>query len=103
MTLELDFAQLKCPVARQRRHSAKVMETIARFQYLFGRVDIGRLEIEAGIRHILGELDPPVPLPLIRVTIDRAMPGPQRFTPNADERSTMQFAVLCYGFRTLDF
>ncbi len=58
---------------RQRRHIADVMETIARFQYLLGRVDIGHLEIEAGIRHILGEPDPPVPLPLIRATIGQAL------------------------------
>ena len=58
---------------RQRLDVAEVMEELAQFQYLLGRAEIGQLEIEAGIRRILGEPDPPVPLPLIRATIGQAL------------------------------
>lgn len=58
---------------QQRLDVAEVMEELARFQYLLGRTEIGQLEIEAGIRHILGEPDPPVPLPLLRATIGQSM------------------------------
>lgn len=58
---------------RQRRDVAAVMEDISGFQYLLGRVDIGQLEIEAGIRHILGEEAPPVPWPLLRPTIGQTL------------------------------
>lgn len=58
---------------RQRRDIAAVMEELSGFQYLLGRMDIGQLEIEAGISRILGEPDPPVPLPLIRPTIGQAL------------------------------
>lgn len=58
---------------RQRLDVAEVMEELARFQFLLGRAEIGQLEIEAGIRHILGEPEPPVPLPLIRATIGQAL------------------------------
>jgi hypothetical protein len=58
---------------RQRRDVATVMEDLSGFQYLLGRVDIGQLEIEAGIRHILGEQTPPVPWPLLRPTIGQAL------------------------------
>ena len=58
---------------RQRRDIATVMKDLSGFEYLLGRVDIGQLEIEAGIRHILGEQAPAVPWPLIRPTIGQAL------------------------------
>ena len=61
------------PDPRQRNDLAVVMEELSGFQYLLGRVDIGQLEIEAGIRRILAEPDPPLPWPLIRPTIGQAL------------------------------
>jgi hypothetical protein len=58
---------------RQRQDVAAVMEELSGFNYLLGRTDLGQLEIEAGMRAVLGEPDPPVPLPLIRPTMGHAL------------------------------
>jgi hypothetical protein len=50
---------------RQRKDVADVMEELSGFQYFLGRLEIARLEIEAGIETVLGETIEPDHLSLM--------------------------------------
>lgn len=48
-----EMTRIKDP--RQRRDITDIMEELSNYQYLLGRPTIARLEIEAGVEHLLGE------------------------------------------------
>lgn len=51
---------------KQRRRVADVMEALSSYNYLLGRIEIGQLEVEAGIELALSELPTLPPVPLMR-------------------------------------